>query len=754
MKAPKIKFDSAKMQQMLMLHVEKIVLCLVLVAVAWFVYQGVSLPNLEESKSPDKLASEAQRITTEINNPGHWDKIKGDRIITHDVQGLVKQGHTANVAAGYALGLPWKTPDYPKAISRPDPRLYAPINVKVTVLHGPMAFIPTKKDDVDPILAASISPTGPEGAPGMQPPVVRQPPGGRQPGPGGPGPGEGTKRPGGNKKKGPGVLGEGPGGEGMMEGMMRPGGPGMMPGMPGGAVGTSRLPPEAIVGYHAGGDTIAKEARAVVIMAAVPLEKQFEEYEKAFKDALDYDPMRDVPRYVLYRIERADVTANPAIDPAQATWEQLSIPRALTEMNYWGPSPAEVVEHTALDPILTNRVPPFMQREIYEALLHPDIPVARVPTAEELQAGPGMNRPGALPAVPGKEEDLTDPNAAPAVGNPAIGPGGEGMRPPGMMMQPRGPGAGYPGMRPPGMEGMMAMGPGGSQSPQVALAKYRLLRFTDTTIQPNRKYRYRVKLIIEDPNNPYVGDQPPRWDPSRSQPLRKPSIQSMSPAALARVRRAEEAKNPNSRPFLLETDPSEPSDIVELPPITRYYAGKATAGNGNTLAIGSPQVNTPPILSTQPTANLLTVGFDQKLATDVPGEKEIYRGSTLNFEKEIDVIHPSLLSIHNIGKYTFKTNSMVLDFVGGTDIPNLDTRRSDKVPEPCEILIFDGDGNLQLLDEADDVEGFRRYLPPKPQEPATTRPGGGAAGPGAFPGGVLEGPPPPRRGPQAKRGEG
>jgi hypothetical protein len=141
----------------------------------------------------------------------------------------------------------------------------------------------------------------------------------------------------------------------------------------------------------------------------------------------------------------------------------------------------------------------------------------------------------------------------------------------------------------------------------------------------------------------------------------------------------------------------------------------------------------------------------------MPAEKEVHRGSILNFEKEVDVIHPSLLSIHNIGKQTFKTNTMVLDFVGGNDIPNLDARRSDKVQAPCEILVFDGEGKLQLLDETDDAEGFRRYLPPKPEE-APTRPNGvGPPGAEGYPGGILEGGPgrqrqPPRA--RAKGGEG
>jgi hypothetical protein len=216
----------------------------------------------------------------------------------------------------------------------------------------------------------------------------------------------------------------------------------------------------------------------------------------------------------------------------------------------------------------------------------------------------------------------------------------------------------------------------------------------------------------------------------------------MTGNALTRIRAAEASKDPNSRPFLRESDPSEPSDIVELPEVDRYFAGKATPGNGNPLPVGTPPnvTYTPPILSTQPSANLLTVTFDKEKAVDVAGEKEVFRGSTLNFEKEVDVIHPAKLTIHSIGKHKFQNGSIVVDFVGGNDIPTLDARRSDKVPKPCEILIFDGLGKLQLLDETDDVEGFQRYLPPKPEvRPA---PGSTLSPETEFPGaGLLEGAP-------------
>jgi hypothetical protein len=736
MKAPKISLDAAKLQQLLLLHVEKIVLGIVVLAVLWFVYQGATLEGLDPDKTnPDKLAATSNGVITEINNPAHKDPIIKERDPKHPVQALVTQGQIANVAKSYELPNPWKTPDYPKAIQRIDPRHFPPNKPIATPLYGPIAMYPAM-NEVDPILAIEVAAPA-EGRQPTQPPAARQPT--RQPR------GEGGRQP--RAPRGPG----GPGGEGLLEGGFGEG-PGfgeMGPraGMPG-AQGDRRLPPEAIVGFRLGGsDVIAKEGKAVVVMASVPFEKQMEEYEKAFKEALDYDPERDLPRYILFRIERADVTDDPEIDPAQATWKSLGVAEAMRNMALWGPSPNEIVELNAIDPILTHRVPPFLQRDLYDVMVHPDIPRAQLVAAEGPGGVEGQPRPGVVPPnAPTNDDDLLNPGAVRPGSNPGVEGAGPGR---GMREGFRQPPGGYPGaMRQPGM--MMPRGGygeggfAGGAPQEMKLAKFKLVRFTDTTVEPLRKYRYRIKLLFEDPNNPYAGEAP-SWDPGRTAPLRKPSVQSMSANVIQRVKTAETSGG--KYPFLLESEPSEPSDIVELPAANRYFAGKATPGGGSALRQG-----TPIIYTSQPTANLLTVEWDTTKAVDVPGEKEVFRGSTLNFEKEVDVIHPAVLVIHPIGKYSFRNNSLVLDFAGGNEIPSVDGRRSDnKVQEPCEILIVDGSGNLQILDETDDVEGFRRYLPPKVEAPKTPGPGEGF-GPNANenPGGLLDGP----RAPVRPRGGG
>lgn len=722
MKAPKISLDSAKLQQLLLQHVEKIVIGVVLLVVAYFVYAGATLPALDPNKTPDQLAQNATNVLNEINNPDHWKKIEPERIKNHPVQELVKQGQVANLSRPYDPSRPLKTPDYAKAMLRTDPRILPPKNAKAVVLHGPLAMIP-KPGDTDEILNMELT-AGPGGEGQIPRQPIVQPP--RQPaGPPGPARGPGRQPPG--EGRGPRTKqGRQPGlleGQGEMEyqppQMSYPGQLGQ-PGQP----GDRSLPPEALVGFRASGEVIVKEAQAVVVMAAVPLEQQFEEFDKAFKDALDYDPIRDVPRYVTFRVERADVTADPNQDADAAKWEPLNTRAAAESTLSWGPSPREVVDFNSVDPlILTHRVPPFLQREIYEALVHPDIPLAKPAADPNAPAVPEATRPAA------GDDEFGGLN--PLSGQAGGQVGGEGgMVQPGMRMPgPYGPGPGPRMMQGYG-EGQMQ---GMSEATDVAAAKYRLIRFTDTTVQPKHKYRYRVRVVVEDPNNPCLTDLAQRmWDPGRTQPLRRPPIQSIA----ENVKNRREARDKDKYPFLLESEPSEPSEIVELPEVNHYFAGKITPGEGNPMKAG-----TPPILRTQPTVNLLTVAWDKDKAVDVPAEKDVHRGSILNFTKEVEVIHPAKLVIAPIGEHQFKTNSIVVDFAGGDEIPTVDPKGpvTDKVPEPSEILIFDGEGKLQLLDETADVEGFRRYLPPKAVVAAPPS-NGTTIAPDDYPGGLLDGP--------------
>src|SRR5205823_4452404 len=122
--------------------------------------------------------------------------------------------------------------------------------------------------------------------------------------------------------------------------------------------------------------------------------------------------------------------------------------------------PPEVLDPTYLphvsDPNFPNHpAPPYLQRDLWDLLTHPDVPLASFQTGYgELPGAAG----GAKPIDNDNDAPLARPGGPGGVGMPGGGEGGPGMmRGPGMM--PGGPGGGSM----PGMPG--GMRPGGSGMP-------------------------------------------------------------------------------------------------------------------------------------------------------------------------------------------------------------------------------------------------------------------------------------------------
>jgi len=262
------------------------------------------------------------------------------------------------------------------------------------------------------------------------------------------------------------------------------------------------------------------------------------------------------------------------------------------------------------------------------------------------------------------------------------------------------------------------------------LVKYKLIRFNDFNVEEGRKYRYRVKVYVEDPNYP-------------SDHYAAPSLAGLDPAAQNRVRDLEtkDAKSGKAKSTALASDYSVASDVVTLPPAEWFYAGKVNPGTDKFY----------PHLGT---GTALTVVQDVTKHVDVPGKFEISRGSTLNFTLEkLDVIHPAYGEKRKLEKYTFQTNAVVADLRGGQEIPPLNQARDDGLTAPGEILYVDAAGNMNVRDEADDVEYFHRFVGPETDSTKKKKPDageaqgfegmfpGGAGGPGMAPSGIPgEGP--------------
>ena len=160
------------------------------------------------------------------------------------------------------------------------------------------------------------------------------------------------------------------------------------------------------------------------------------------------------------------------------------------------------------------------------------------------------------------------PGAGPAPGDPmslesSMGAGGYPGMAPGMM----------PGMGPPapvqlsldadGQYGMPGM-------PSVRPVKYKMIRFFDLTAEPGKTYRYRVRVMMEDPNRPQNKAAEPN-----------PRILDQAVAdRLAKVTAEDEdvAKKTGKerRTYWLQTEWSEPSEPVTPLSPENFVGGGAT----------------------------------------------------------------------------------------------------------------------------------------------------------------------------------
>ena len=267
-------------------------------------------------------------------------------------------------------------------------------------------------------------------------------------------------------------------------------------------------------------------------------------------------------------------------------------------------------------------------------------------------------------------------------------PGGYGME---------GGGYGIPGM--PGMK--------------QPVVKHKMIRFFDFTAEAGKSYRYRVRVMIEDPNRPRDKNA-------------EPNIRILDQAVVDRLAKTtaedEEYQKTSGkvrRTYWLQTEWSEPSNVVTVVSPEQFVGGGAIGARVVKLAATGPSVELE-----EGKGKVVTVVWDDRRATEVPSEREVLRGAFLDFTDKADVLHPLTLQIRRIEKFDFDTEAFVADLRGGeallTDV-DTKSRVETPLPVPGEYLVVDGSGRLIACNEVDDAEEFRRLLF------IEDKPGGGAA---------------------------
>lgn len=429
----------------------------------------------------------------------------------------------------------------------------------------------------------------------------------------------------------------------------------------------------------------------VTVLAKIPIKQQFQMYEDALATARGFSVTADMPQYIGYEVQRAEVT-DEGIGEFK-TIKQVIPKTVIKTMSTWPIQTPDLVNPKYIHPLLTHPLPPMVMREWGDEITHTDLPL---PTPEDLM-GEALEE----TAPPVAEEEESDPNdvfgsaarrAAPgAMGGYGgregeMGRGGMGMGMPGGYGRGGEMGRGGMGMGMPGGYGRggemgrggeggrggmsMGMGPAVEALPEYAWdgrTKTLLFRFIDDTVEPGHRYRYRVALALKDVNV----DQPAKY---------------LDPTVTARQAKS---KTPVRHRV---TEFSEPSPVAVVPrPGLTFIA--------QTKDVGGPEPEARMIIKSVDSANAAEIAIDDWYA----------RGSVLNFARKAKIIWSTLYKIDPVAPqdspdFEFLTGLTLVDLEGGDQLG-----KNRNLTAPARALVMDSSGRLTMQNELAQGKTIRAY---------------------------------------------
>lgn len=709
----KLKLDKESLQRFFFNHTEKIVLAVVILLLGLFIWSGSSLEGIG-AQNPAELASKVEAVAKKIEAPT-WDNVKEKYVPVLDHVGRKQIGDAATSESYYRLDTPLIGSPPNSATPRQDPEIFAVTDVEATVVTAAIAF-KARPGLIDHFMDLA----------NFEQEKIEAP----------------KKKPKKNKKNtAGGSYGEemammmedeamaGASGSMMSEGMGAYGsgayGAGAMGGVPSGP--TVRADANKFHGYQptatstaTGSSVVGYTKHLVSVRGLVPYQQQWDEFERVFADAAGYMPSRDIPKYLSFRAQRAEVPSDPN-EPLKWGWISWTA-GVLTDLpkKGWAGFPGEIADSKyLLHGVLTMPVPPVMMRDLRPLALHSKVPMQ---LEEKVQAvartGPELVNVDEVGGVADIDDLPPVPGARPGVGAGGAGMYGSdgGMYGSGGGMY--GSGGGMMGMTGEGygagMGGMgydMGMGGTGLQQVRGPQAEFLMVRFFDE-IAPGKKYVYRIQVVLEDPNHPQFPQQEPQ-----SRILADTVRTRLANVAAEEVKQTAAKKTP-IRLFSLTTEWSEPTAPVFVKPQSEIYAGGVTLPLMRDI-LRSTEPNqlqktgyTLPA-DGEPTAQVMNLSWSSKYAVDMPGILKASRGSFLNQSIEADVIDPVTMVYKVVPDYKLSSNELVIDLRGG-EILQPAAGEVKALLTPGEVAVIDARGNFVVRNELDDWQAFDKYAPPAP----------------------------------------
>jgi len=246
--------------------------------------------------------------------------------------------------------------------------------------------------------------------------------------------------------------------------------------------------------------------------------------------------------------------------------------------------------------------------------------------------------------------------------------------------------------------GMGMGGGGGAMMMEANPVDYKLIRFYDFALdardpnaaKPGRKYIYRVRFCVNDPNFP-------------QSPSLQPKGNSLAPDVYDRyLKLVKIAETTKKREFRRWSDWSTPGAPVSLPSLSEFYAGPTKAPAPKPVKVGN---RTWDYQAEPPTASMVLSYFDPGLSVKLNARVNVTEGHVFAMEPEsVDVVDPITLDVKKVEKPAIESYAAVVDIDGGAP---LSIQEGEDMIEPGMMLIFDPTGGLQVHDEVGDQELYR-----------------------------------------------
>lgn len=656
-------------------HVEKFVFGALTLLALFLIYQGVQKPDILAKYQPGKLEGDAVKIKTSIDDD-HWAAINSvvSRVPTNDIVAETNRVIQPVVVPPYTLPTIFDPIDVDSiSVKRTDPKLPVPIDLQVKGVIASLA-VKSGSNDYALKLLEPADPVTKDEKPKPKPPKRS---------------GRGAE----SSMMESSMMESSMMDSSMMDSAMMEGGMSGM-GMGSAAAGPGTRPIDKSLydqGYHSEG-VVANQLPAtgwfIAGVALMPQKEIYAAYEKAFAEADDYNLNRDQPFYLGFQLQRADVTAKPADQLTNEDWTPRLSSRKLQLLllRYWAGMAKEIVAGKYRDPELTASIPPVLLDNYAWFAAHPRIPLGNEPLPTATSAATKELEIPSGPLVPGTEEETFNNRAR--SGN-SMSPGYEGMTM----------GSGGFG----GMGGMGAFGMG----QRVEQPEFKLIRFFDfhdftgvdkTCPQPGRKYVYRIRIAVEDPNFPASIASQPRNSTLSNEVYKRVEKLTAQSNELAKTNPA------NSRNSMMWSDYSAPSAPVSLPGIFETFAGP----------VEPPAIKIYPIdanssiefQSKPPKAKVVVTKWSPQYGARLPIFLDVSRGTVVDKVGIIDVPDPIAMEVKKLPDATVKTSNVVLDITGGRPIG---ISPAEDQTEPGVLLMFDPMGGLEVVDEIESQRSYRLY---------------------------------------------